>query len=153
MTGRIVSSGAVAGALLPLVALLVSGCATPEAVDPRGRWTPVPQYAEQPRAIPLQQAYLYRALPADGTLRTLLARWAKDTHLRLAYEHSDDYTLHAPVARLQTPSIAEAVDALSAAYAAQGIRISVDSGRIVVGPSAPGAPVAVDQVPAHRPRG
>lgn len=152
MTGRIVSSGAAVGALLPLVAFLVSGCATPDAVEPRGRWTPIPQYAEQPRAIPLQQAYLYRALPADGTLHALLTRWAKDTQLRLAYQHADDYTLHAPVARLQTPSIAEAVDALSNAYAAQGIRISVESGQIVVRPSASAAPVAVDHVPAH-PRG
>lgn len=125
----------------------LAGCATPEAADPRGRWRPIHQYADVPQAIPLQQAYVYQASPADGTLRTLLGRWAKDTRTTLSYLHPNDYTLHAPVAQVRTASIEQAVAALSAAYAAQGVRISAERGQIVVSQQAaasatPAVPVA-----------
>lgn len=132
-----------------MVALVLVGCATSEAVDPRGRWRPIPQYAEVPQAIPLHQVYLYQASPADGTLRALLTRWAKDTRVELSYLHPNDYTLHAPVAQVRTASAEAAVNALAAAYAAQGVRISTERGRIVVSQQVPGAPGAPASASAH----
>lgn len=120
-----------------VVPLLLAACATPEAPDVRGRWRPVNRFAEAPQAIPLQQAYVYQASPVDGTLKTMLGRWAKDSHLNLSYLHPNDYTLHAPVAQIRTSSLEEAAAALSSAYAAQGVRIAVERPRIVVSQALP----------------
>lgn len=89
-------------------------------------------FAEAPQAIPLQQAYLYRALPADVTLKNMLSRWARDRKMSLSYLHSNDYTLYEPVARIQTSSLDVAVGALSDAYAPQGVVIAVQNNQIVV---------------------
>ena len=124
----------------------VAGCATPKAAGINGRWQPVNRFAEAPQAIPLQHAYIYQASPADGTLKTMLGRWAKDASLTLAYLHPNDYTLHAPVAQIRTSSIEDAASSLSAAYADQGVRIVVERPRIIVSqaspPSADVAPAA-----------
>lgn len=109
-----------------------SGCATPEAEGISGRWRPVNRFSEAPQAIPLQQAYVYQASPADGTLRTMLGRWAKDANLTLAYLHPNDYTLHAPVAQIRTNSLEDAANALSVAYVDQGVRVVVERPRIIV---------------------
>jgi hypothetical protein len=112
--------------------IALAGCATPDAADPRGTWRPLHQFAEAPEAIPLQQAYVFQAFPSDQTLKTLLTRWSNDAGLGLSYLHANDYTLHAPVARLRTTSIEQAVSALSSAYAAQGVQVSAERGAIVV---------------------
>lgn len=112
--------------------LLLASCATSEAPGISGRWRPVNQFAEAPQAIPLQQAYIYQASPADGTLKTMLGRWAKDSRLTLSYLHPNDYTLHAPVAQIRTSSLEEAATALSSAYAAHGVKVAIDRPRIVV---------------------
>lgn len=112
--------------------LVLAGCATPQAADPRGTWRPIHQFAEAPQAIPLQHAYVFQAFPSDQTLKALLARWSGDAGVGLSYRHANDYTLHAPVAQLRTTSLEEAARALSVAYAAQGVRVSAEHGALVV---------------------
>lgn len=134
-------------AVVAVPVLLLAGCSTPDAPDLRGRWKPVNRYSEAPQAIPLQQAYLFQASPMDGTLKTMLTRWARDSKRSLSYLHPNDYTLHAPVADIRSTDVREAVAALSAAYAAQGVVVTADASQIVVrgavGDPAPG-PVAAD---------
>ncbi len=120
---------------------LAAGCATPKAAEPRGTWQPVHQFSDAPRVIPLHRAYVYQVHPSDGTLQALLQRWARDAGLTVAYGHADDYTLHVPLAQLRTTRLDDAVSALSRAYAAYGVTIAADGGRIVV------APVHRDGVP------
>ncbi|CAN7172800.1 TcpQ domain-containing protein [Pseudoxanthomonas sp. LjRoot143] len=122
---------------LVMLPLAVAGCATPKAADVNGRWRPVNRFAEAPQAIPLQQAYTYQASPADGTLRTMLGRWAKDARLTLAYLHPNDYTLHAPVAHIRTNSLEDAATSLSAAYAEQGVQVVIERPRIIVSQAVP----------------
>ncbi len=112
--------------------LAVSGCATPQAAEPRGKWRPIHQFAESPQAIPLQRAYVFQAFPSDPTLKALLTRWSADAGVGLSYRHANDYTLHAPVAQLRTTSLEQAAQALSIAYAAQGVRVSAERGGLVV---------------------
>lgn len=121
---------------LGLVTVL-AGCATPDAASVGGRWRPVNRFAEAPQAIPLQQAYIYQASPADGTLKSMLGRWAKDARLTLAYLHPNDYTLHAPIAQIRTNSLEDAATALSAAYAEHGVRVIVERPRIIVSQASP----------------
>ncbi|MGY1459223.1 MULTISPECIES: hypothetical protein [unclassified Luteimonas] len=111
---------------------LLSACTTPEAPGVRGRWKPVNGFAQAPQAIPLQEMYLYRAHPADATLKTMLGRWARDRKMSLSYLHPNDYTLHEPVARIHTADMHAAVRALSDAYAAQGVHVAVQDNQIVV---------------------
>lgn len=129
-----------------MVSLVVAGCATPRAADINGRWRPVNRFAEAPQAIPLQQAYIYQASPADGTLRSMLGRWAKDARLTLTYLHPNDYTLYAPVAQIRASSLEDAATSLSAAYADQGVQVVIERPRIIVSqasqPSADVAPAA-----------
>ena len=129
-----------------MVPMVVAGCATPKAADINGRWKPINRFADAPQAIPLQQAYIYQASPADGTLRTMLVRWAKDAKLTLMYLHPNDYTLHAPVAQIRTSSLEDAAASLSAAYADQGVQVVIERPRIIVSqaspPSADVAPAA-----------
>lgn len=117
-----------------LIAAAVSlgGCATPDAPDMRGRWKPVNRLAEVPQAIPLQQNYIYEASPADGTLKAMLSRWAKDSRLSLSYLHPSDYTLYGPVGQIRTRSLEQAAAALSSAYAAQQVVVVVSKSQIVV---------------------
>lgn len=116
------------------VAVLVSivGCATRPAPDFGGRWKTVNRFAETTEAIPLQQAYLYYASPMDGTLKSMLERWAKDNDMTLTYRHPMDYTLHSAVAGIRTPSLQEAVAQLNAAYAEQQVTVGVSGDEIVV---------------------
>ncbi len=117
------------------IALLCAGlvsCATPQPPDPRGRWRPVNRLAETPSPIPLVDRYVFHASPVDGTLRNLLARWAADSGMSLAYEHAYDYTLHQAAARVSTTDLQAAADQLTQAYAAQGLSVTVQGNRIVV---------------------
>lgn len=119
-------------ALLLAAAVLLAGCATPDAPDLRGRWTPVNTLADAPQAIPLQQNYIYEALPVDGTLKSMLSRWAKDSRLNLSYLHPNDYTLYGPVGQIRTRSLEQAAAALSSAYAGQQLVVVVNRTQIVV---------------------
>lgn len=130
--GQVVFSARCAAGIVLAVVALLSGCATPGAPGVGGRWKPIHQFADTPRAIPLQQAYVYRAVPADGTLKAMLARWARDSRVELSYLHPSDFTLHAPVSRIRTTSLDQAVAALSSAYAAYGVDVTADRSGIVV---------------------
>ncbi|MFC6838707.1 hypothetical protein [Xanthomonas theicola] len=121
-------------ATLGTVALL-SACATKPAPDFRGRWKPVNRFSESTMEIPLYSSYVYQAVPMDGTLKTMLERWAKDSNMELAYSIQSDYTLYAPVAKLNTTSIQQAVAELSLVYAQEGVTVSAAGNRILVQPS------------------
>lgn len=107
-------------------------CATPNAPGMHGRWKPVNRFAEAPEPLPLFTRYVFQASPADGTLKTMLERWAADSKMALAYEHGYDFTLHQSAAAVSTTDLQEAVSQLSAAYAGQGVQIVTEGNRIVV---------------------
>lgn len=129
---------------MALVAVaFLAGCATPNAPEPRGKWVPVNRFADVPQAIPLNQAYVFQATPADGTLKTMLTRWARDSKMTLSYLHPNDYTLYGPISSIRTPSLVEASAALTAAYSSQNVVVVVDRSAIVVSlASARSQPVA-----------
>lgn len=93
---------------------------------------PVNRLAEAPQAIPLSQVYVFQASPADGTLKTMLTRWARDSRMTLSYLHPNDYTLYGPVGSIRTPSLVEASAALTAAYTRENVVVAVDRSTIVV---------------------
>lgn len=130
---------------LASIATLCAGllaCATPEAPGVRGRWKPVNRFADAPQPIPLATAYVFHASPVDGTLKNMLARWAQDARMSLAYEHAYDYTLHQAAAQVRTTDVHAAASQLSAAYAAQGIAVEVQGNRILVRASGGSSPAA-----------
>ncbi|MCW0390433.1 hypothetical protein FHR66_002210 [Xanthomonas sp. F4] len=94
--------------------------------------------------IPLYSSYVYQAIPMDGTLKTMLERWAKDSNMQLSYGIQSDYTLYAPVAKINTTSIQQAVAELSVVYAQEGLSVTAAGNRILVQPSSSlsGAPAA-----------
>ena len=113
-------------------ALLVSGCATHPAPDFGGRWRPVNRFASAPAEIPLYSSYVYQASPMDGTLKTMLERWSRDSGRALDYRLASDFTLYGAVARIDTTNAQQAVIELTAAYAPQGISVSIDGNTIIV---------------------
>lgn len=121
-------------ATLSAVALL-SACATRPAPDFRGKWKPVNRFSESTMEIPLYSSYVYQAIPMDGTLKTMLERWAKDSNMQLSYGIQSDYTLYAPVAKINTTSIQQAVAELSVVYAQEGLSVTAAGNRILVQPS------------------
>lgn len=112
--------------------LALAGCAARPAPDFRGRWQPVNRYSETTQEIPLHQAYVFHPAPMDRTLRTMLARWMRDSKMMLVYEHPSDFTLHAPVAQIRTNDLQDALDELNAIYAPQQVSITVADNRVVV---------------------
>lgn len=123
----------------------LAGCATQPAPGISGRWKPVNHFDAAPQAIPLHPAYEFYASPLDRTLKTMLARWALDTKMTLAYEDASDFTLYAPVARVRSRDLHVAIAALASLYAAERLAITVENNSIVVRPTADaaGAPLAV----------
>ena len=115
-----------------MLSVALVGCASRPAPDFGGRWKPINHFAAEPNEIPLQKTYVFYPSPMDGTLKTMLGRWARDANLTLAYLHPNDYTLHAPVAQIRTNSLEEAAGVLSAAYGEQGVRIVIERPRIIV---------------------
>lgn len=113
-------------------AVLLAGCATKPAPDFGGRWKPVNRFASTTMEIPLYSSYVYQASPMDGTLKTMLERWAKDSGMTLDYRLSSDYTLYGAVANITTTNPQQAVIDLSTAYAGQGVSISIVGNQIVV---------------------
>ncbi len=116
--------------LLSLLAL--AACATRPAPGISGRWKAVNHYSAAPQEIPLHQAYMFSPSPLDVTLKTMLARWAHDSHMTLSYGHPSDFTLYGPVAQLRTTSLQVAVATLSTLYARQQVEVTVDGNAIVV---------------------
>lgn len=90
------------------------------------------RYAEEPREIPLYETYVFYPAPMDGTLKTMLTRWARDSKMTLSYLHSSDFTLHTAVAQIHTNDLQEAVSQLTSAYAAQGVSVATEGNQIVV---------------------
>ena len=117
--------------LIPL-AFLLTGCATRPAPDFGGRWKAVNRYASSPEEIPLYQSYVFASSPMDGTLKTMLGRWAKDSKMALSYLHPSDFTLYGPVAQIHTNDLQQAVAQLTSAYAGQGVSITASNNQIVV---------------------
>lgn len=116
---------------MPLVLVMV-GCATRPAPDIRGRWKPVNHFPDAPQSIPLDRSYVFYPSPMDRTLKTMLARWARDSRRTLDYRLSSDFTLYVGIAGIRTPSLADAVAKLNEAYAAEGVMVSIDGLRIAV---------------------
>lgn len=111
---------------------LFAGCATQPAPGISGRWKPVNHFASSPEAIPLHPAYEFYATPLDGTLKTMLARWAMDSKMTLDYDDASDFTLYAPVAGIRTGDLRQATAALTALYAGEHVVVAVDGNSIVV---------------------
>lgn len=114
------------------MAITLVGCATHPTAAFKGHWQPVNHYAAVTQEIPLTQAYVFYPSPLDGTLKHMLARWAKDSDMTLSYQHQADFTLHVPVAQIRTSSLHEALALLAAAYAPQRLSLSVEHNQIVV---------------------
>jgi hypothetical protein len=121
------------GLVAPVVfAVLLASCATAPAPDFGGRWKPVNRFASTTMEIPLYTSYVYQASPMDGTLKSMLERWAKDSGMTLDYRITSDYTLYGAVAKIVTTNPQQAVIDLSSAYAGQGVLISIVGNQIVV---------------------
>ncbi|MEP6906534.1 MAG: hypothetical protein ABI858_00920 [Pseudoxanthomonas sp.] len=134
------------GWLLLASLLALAGCATRRAPDFGGRWHSVNRYAESAEEIPLHQPYLFQASPLDGTLKTLLERWAHDSKMTLSYLHPSDFRLHGPTGKIRTNSLQQAVSELTTAYAGQRLSVTVSNDQIIVRP----APLHID-APATAP--
>ena len=117
--------------LIPLAFALAS-CATRPAPDFGGRWKPANRYAATEEEIPLYQSYVFAASPMDGTLKNMLARWAKDSKMTLSYLHPSDFSLYQPVAKIHTNDLQQAVSQLTAAYAGQRVSVTAGNNQIVV---------------------
>ncbi len=117
---------------LGLLLLALAGCGTPQPKDFGGAWRPVNRYQDAPMKIGLSQSYTFFASPMDGTLKTMLTRWAKDSARTLHYDLPVDYTLFGPVARIHTTDIHNAVLQLSSIYANEAVRVTVKGHAIVV---------------------
>lgn len=118
--------------LLCAASATLAACGPPKPADFRGDWQSVNRFAVTTTAIPLNRPYTFFAAPMDGTLRTMLARWAHDTDMRLAYRLQDDYTLSEPVAGLRTSDVRAAAAQLNAIYAVQGVRVEILGSEILV---------------------
>lgn len=118
--------------VLLLTAVMLAGCATRPAPDIRGRWKAVNRYPDTTQEIPLARAYVFSASPLDGTLRTMLGRWSKDSEKTLSWLHSSDFTLSSPVADVHTSDLQEALSRLNTIYAPQQVSISASNDRIIV---------------------
>lgn len=115
-----------------VVVLVLSGCGTPSAKNFGGPWRAVNRYQSSPTAIPLSQPYVFFATPMDGTLKNMLARWAKDTRMSLSYQLSCDYTLYTPVSGIHTSRLRVAAAQLNTIYAPEDLHISIGDRQIVV---------------------
>ena len=130
----------VRGGAATLLALLIgatAGCATRPAPEYGGRWKAVNHYAETPQELPLYQSYQFYPSPMDGTLKTMLERWARDSKMTLSYMHGSDFTLHAGVSQIRTNDLSDAASQLSTAYAPQGVSVTTEGNQIVVRSAAP----------------
>lgn len=109
----------------------VAGCAS-SPPDFKGEWRPVNGYAAETTPIPLHHAHVFAPSPLDGTLRTMLERWAGDSKMRLSYLVPSDFTLHQGVEGIRSSDLASAAAQLSRAYAPQRVAVTVEDNGIVV---------------------
>lgn len=130
---------------LCLGTLALAGCAAPPAKDFGGRWHPVNQFQSAPERIQLQRPYVFYASPLDGTLKHMLARWAKDTGMRLVYNLPYDYTLYTPVSGIRSRNISDAAAQLSSIYSGEHVAITAVDHEIIV-ESASAAPSAASSI-------
>jgi hypothetical protein len=138
--------------ILMLAVLAVTTACTTAAPEYGGHWKPVNRYAEIPQEIPLYEAYVFYPSPMDGTLRTMLERWARDSNMALSYLHPSDFTLHSAVADIRTNNLQDAALQLTAAFAQQGVSITAEDNQIVVRGSAPStASISAGTSPAAKP--
>ena len=100
--------------LVSALAMLLSACGTPAAKDFGGRWKPVNKYDDKVVEIPLALPYTYYAAPMDGTLKTMLTRWTKDTGLKLAYRLRSDFSLTRSASGIHTTELRDAAAQLLA---------------------------------------
>lgn len=131
--------------MLAILTVVMTGCATKPAPEYGGRWKSVNRYGETPQEIPLHQAYMFYPSPMDGTLKTMLERWSRDSRMTLSYLHASDFTLHAAVAGIRTDNLHDAVSQLTTAYAAQGVSVTTEGNQIVVRSAALPSPVATSE--------
>jgi hypothetical protein len=118
--------------LVSALAMLLSACGTPAAKDFGGRWKPVNKYDDKVVEIPLALPYTYYAAPMDGTLKTMLTRWTKDTGLKLAYRLRSDFSLTRAASGIHTTELRDATAQLSTIYGAQGVAVTVNGSELVV---------------------
>ncbi len=128
---KVFSNIAVIGIPLALTFAL-AGCGTPPAKDFGGSWKPVNRFQDQTTEIPLAQAYTFYASPMDGTLKTMLTRWSKDTGMTLSYQLMSDYTLYKPVAQIRTRDVRSAAAELNSIYGEEGIFVTINDKQILV---------------------
>lgn len=133
-------------ALCAALALVLSACAAPSPKDFGGHWHPVNRFSATATPIPLRQSYEYFASPLDRTLKDMLDRWAKDTHTRVIYYPSDDFTLPESAAAIHTHDVSTAVSQLNGIYRAQDITIAIQGGAFVVTGVAPVRPASTTRV-------
>lgn len=115
-----------------LASPLLSACGTPRARDFGGSWKPVHRFPDKTSEIPLALPYAYEATPMDGTLKTMLTRWASDNGMKLQYTLRSDFTLPKAATAIHTSELRDAVSQLSAIYAPQGIVLSIEGPDLVV---------------------
>lgn len=115
-----------------LSAAALSACTGVRAPDFPQTWQPVNRFPEQTTEISLVRAAPYRAVKPDGTLKNLLARWAKEAGLTLVYAHTSDFTLVRDVENINTPFLDKALQQLNTVYEAQKLSIRLNNGQIVV---------------------
>lgn len=111
---------------------ILSGCnSTPKPRDFPSSWRPVNQLSEDIQAIPLFKRYIYEVMPIDGTLKSLLTRWASDSKLTLQYSHCLDFTLPKGTVKIKTADLDKALMDLNELYMNQNI-VVVRSGRLLI---------------------
>ncbi|HWX65277.1 MAG TPA: hypothetical protein VNZ27_02510 [Rhodanobacter sp.] len=125
-----------------LAVIALAGCVTPAAKDFGGTWKSVNRFQSAPTEIPLTQPYTFFAAPMDGTLKTMLTRWSKDSGMTLSYQLHSDFTLYTPVSGIHTSNVRAAAEQLSSIYVAEGVAVTVDGQKIVVQPASSTAPDA-----------
>lgn len=133
-----------------LLALTLAGCGH-GAKDFGGSWKPVNHFQDETTAIPLKQGYTFYASPMDGTLKTMLTRWSKDTGMRLSYQLTSDFTLYQPVSKIQTKNVRAAVAQLTTIYADEGVLITVNDKQILVSVANTSKPSALENKTAPNP--
>jgi hypothetical protein len=129
---KVFSSRSLMGVLLSGT-LVLAGCGAPPPKDFGGSWKPVNRFPASTTVIPLNQQYEFFASPMDGTLKTMLQRWAKDSGRTLSYRLTDDYTLTTQASQIHSLDIHVAAGQLNSIYATQGVLITVSDRQIDVG--------------------
>nr|WP_132141314.1 hypothetical protein [Luteibacter rhizovicinus] len=125
-----------------LTTLALTGCGTPPAKDYGGSWKPVNRFQDTPSEIPLSVAYSFYASPMDGTLKTMLTRWASDSGMTLSYRLQSDFTLYKRASEIHTTDIQDAATELSSIYATQGVSVTAVGREIRVEQASAIVPVA-----------